>query len=153
MTATAAAYLDRLKSATVISESAEAELRREFSARLKAIENDRVFAFRRYNLMQAVAEGVATGESEDIAVANALAVLRARLGWHSDSEPRSAILSQFASVAKAMFLSAAPPEAELPDADVLSALSEFESWYAAKHGTPFWILFENQMRETPVVDF
>ena len=112
MTATAAAYLDRLKSATVSSESAEAELRREFSARLKAIEHDRAFAFRRYNLMRAVAEGVAAAESEEIAVANALAILRTRLGWHSDSEPRTAILSQFAPVAKAMFLSAAPPEAE-----------------------------------------
>ncbi len=38
MTVTAAAYLDHLKSATVRSETAEAELRREFTTRLKAIE-------------------------------------------------------------------------------------------------------------------
>ena len=111
MTSTAVAYLDQLKSATVSSESAEAELRREFGARLKAIETDRAFAFRRYNLMLAVAEGIGAAESEDIAIANALAVLRTRLGWHSDSEPRTAILAQFAPVAQAMFVSAAPPEA------------------------------------------
>jgi hypothetical protein len=153
MTVTAAAYLDHLKSATVRSETAEAELRREFTDRLKAIETDRAFAYRRYNLMRTIADGVAEAESEGMAVANGLAVLRARLGWHSDSEARTAVLSQFAPVAKAMFLSAAPPEAEAPDADVLAALTEFETWYAAKHGTPFWILFENHMPETPVVDF
>ena len=38
-------------------------------------------------------------------------------------------------------------------ADVLATLTEFETWYAGKHGTPFWILFENHMPETPVVDF
>ncbi len=103
--------------------------------------------------MRTIADGIAEAESEEVAVANGLAVLRTRLGWHSDSEPRTAILSQFAPVAKAMFLSAAPPEAEAPDADVLATLTEFETWYAEKHGTPFWILFENHMPETPVVDF
>ena len=153
MTVTAATYLDHLKSATVNSETAETELRREFAARIKAIELDRAFAYRRYNLMRTLAEGVTDAESEEVAVANALAILRTRLGWHSDSEPRTAILAQFAPVAKAMFLSAAPPEAEAPDTDVLSTLTEFESWYSARHGSPFWILFENHMPETPVVDF
>ncbi len=47
----------------------------------------------------------------------------------------------------------APPEAEADEVDVMAVLKEFESWYAAKHGSPFWVLFENHMPETPVVDF
>ena len=32
-------------------------------------------------------------------------------------------------------------------------LKNFERWYAETHTGPFWVLFENYMPETPVVDF
>ena len=46
---------------------------------------------------------------------------------------------------------AAEDGAPLPD--VLDALTEFETWYGETHPNPFWMLFENQMPETPLVDF
>jgi hypothetical protein len=153
MTAAAASFLDDLKNATSRADAAESALRQDFSARLKSIEQDRAFAYRRFNLMRAMAEGIAGAESEEIAVANALGVLRTRLGWHSDSEVREAVLANFAPVGRAVFMSFAPPEAEADEPDVMAVLKTFESWYAEKHGTPFWILFENYMPETPVVDF
>lgn len=153
MTVATASFLDDLKSATARADADETRLREDFSQRLKSIEQDRAFAYRRYNLMRAIADDMASADSEEIAVGNALAVLRSRLGWHSDSEARIAVLSSFAPVGKAVFLSLAPPEAEADDADVISALKEFESWYSGKHGSPFWVLFENYMPETPVVDF
>ena len=154
MTVATASFLDVLQSATARADADEKKLRDEFSQRLKSIEQDRTFAYRRYNLMRAVADGVAAaGSEEEIAIGNALAVLRTRLGWHSDSEARSAVLSHFAAIGRAVFVSMAPPEAEADDADVMAALKEFEAWYAAKHGSPFWVLFENHMPETPVVDF
>lgn len=146
-------FLDDLQHAAVRADGAEAELRKEVAARLKTIEQDRAFAYRRLNLMRSIAEAVAHAESEEIAVANSLAVVRERLGWSSDSEPRMAALQQFASVGKAVFLSLAPPESEAPDADVLGALRAFEAWYEQKHGSSFWILFEHYIPETPVVDF
>ncbi len=153
MTAAAASFLDDLKNATSYADKAEAALREDFSARLKALELDRAFAYRRFNLMRAVVDGIAPAESEEIAVANTLGVLRTRLGWHSDSEPREAVLSSFAPVGRAVFMSFAPPEAEADEVDVMAALRTFEAWYLEKHGTPFWVLFENYMPETPVVDF
>ncbi len=153
MNVMASSFLDKLQSAVTRADAAESELRKEIAARLKTIESDRMFAYRRLNLMRAVAEGVVAAESEEIAIANSLGVLRSKLGWSSDSEPRQAVLSNFAPVGKAVFLSLAPPEAEAPEADVIATLTQFENWYAEKHGTPFWILFENYIRETPVVDF
>jgi len=167
MTAAATAFLDDLQNATTHADKAEAELRKEFSARLKALEQERVFAYRRFNLMRQVVDAVAQAESEEIAVANALGVLRTRLSWHSDSEPRTAVLSQFAAVGRAVFLSVAPvqvaslqtatasdaQQAALARPDPMQTLRDFEAWYADKHGTPFWVLFENYMPETPVVDF
>jgi len=157
MTVATAPFLDYLKFATARADADETKLRQEFSQRLNSIEQDRAFAYRRYNLMSAVADAAAGAQSEEIAVANVLAALRTRLGWDSDSEARSAILSNFAVVGKTVFLSLAPPEAEAGEndssVDVVAALKDFETWYAGKHGSPFWVLFENYMRETPVVDF
>jgi hypothetical protein len=153
MTAPAATFLGTLKAAAEAAEAAESTFRREFTERVKLIERDRAFAFRRLNLMRAIAAAIASAEGEDIAVACALAVLRAKLGWYSDSEARDAVLSRFAAVAKAAYASLAPAETETPRAGVIEELKGFEAWYVATHPAPFWALFEQYMPETPVVDF
>jgi len=147
-------YLDALKLAADGSSRAEDEFRSQISARIKELEKQRSFAFRRLNLMKEVASVIAGAESEEIAVAGATAVLRAKLGWADDSEARVAVVSSFAPVAQAMFASLAPAESDdEPRPDVLKTLSEFEAWYAETHPNPFWVLFENYMPGTPVVDF
>ena len=150
----AESYLDALKLAADNSSVAENEFRSQLAARIKELEKQRSFAFRRLNLMKEVSGVIAGAESEEIAVAVATAVLRAKLGWASDSEARMAVVSSFAPVAQAMFASLAPAESEdEPSPDVLKTLAEFEAWYAETHPNPFWVLFENYMPETPVVDF
>ena len=152
--ASAPSFLDDLKDATERAAAAENEFRRDIAHRIKAMEEERAFAFRRYNLMRAVTEAVASAESQEIAIAGATAILRSKLGWSSDSEARSAVLSRFASVAQAAFTNLTPAEeSEAPRPDVLAALGDFERWYAATHPNPFWFLFENYMPERPVVDF
>ena len=148
-------FLDDLKRATERATAAEHDFRREIAQRIKALERERAFAFRRFNLMRAIADVVASAESEEIAVAGATALLRAKLGWSSDSEARSAVLSRFAPVAQAMFASLAPSDDDNapPPPDVVAALGEFERWYGETHPNPFWVLFENYIPETPVVDF
>jgi hypothetical protein len=147
-------FLDDLKHATERAAAAENDFRREIAQRIKALESERAFAFRRFNLMRAIADVVASAESEEIAVAGATALLRAKLGWGSDSEARAAVVTRFAPVAQAMFASLAPSgDEDTPPPDVIAALAEFERWYGDTHPSPFWILFENFMPETPVVDF
>jgi hypothetical protein len=147
-------FLDDLKRATERATAAENDFRREIAQRIKALENERAFSFRRYNLMRAIGDVVASAESEEIAVAGATAMLRAKLGWSSDSEARTDVVSRFAPVAQAMFASLAPSDhEEAPEPDVIAALAEFERWYGETHSNPFWILFDHYMPETPVVDF
>jgi len=147
-------FLDDLKRATERATAAEHDFRREIAQRIKALERERAFAFRRFNLMRAIADVVASAESEESAVAGALAELRAQLTWSSHSEARDAVLSRFAPVAQAMFGSLAPSDGEdAPTPDVIAALADFERWYAETHPNPFWILFDTYMPETPVVDF
>lgn len=84
----------------------------------------------------------------------ATAALRAKPGWPHDSEARDAILSRFATVAQAVLADLSPVNYTEPARPrVLRALADFEDWYARSHPTPFWVLFENEMRKTPVVDF
>ncbi len=153
MTAPAPTFLDTLKAAAEAAEAAESSFRREAAERSKLMDRDRAFAFRKLNLMRAIAAVIANAEAEDVAVASALAVLRSKLGWSSDSEARDAVLSRFAAVAKTAFASIAVADSEMPEADVIAEISGFEAWYAATHPAPFWALFEHYMPETPVVDF
>jgi hypothetical protein len=79
---------------------------------MAGLEQQRAFAFRRLNLMQAVAKAVGPAEDEPTAITYALAALRARLGWESDSEARAAVLARFAPVAQAVFASLMPDRRE-----------------------------------------
>jgi hypothetical protein len=152
MSAPTAAFLVSLKEAADSAAVAEKAFRREAAERIKALEQERAFAFRRLNVMRLVIEAVTGAESEEIGVAAALAVLRSRLGWSSDSESRSAVLSRFALVAQTAFANLRD-SAEDPVANIGGALAEFEVWYSATYAISFWSLFEHQMAETPVVDF
>jgi hypothetical protein len=147
-------FLDALKRSADRSASEEDDFRRQFVERTKALERQRSFAFRRLNLMHAVVDVVARAESEEIAVTDAAIVLRSRLGWASDSEARTEVVSRFTPVARAIFASVAPSEDDNEDKpDVMKKLDEFEAWYEQTHPNSFWFLFENHMPETPVVDF
>jgi hypothetical protein len=150
----AASFIDVLKRSADQSSVAEDEFRRGIAERMKELEKQRSFAFRRLHLMKEVAGVITQAESEEIAIAGATVVLRAKLGWVNDSEARSEVLSRFAPVAQAMFASIVPSADDNEEKpDVIETLREFEAWYAATHPNPFWILFENYMPETPVVDF
>ena len=100
-------FLDALELAADRATAAESDFRRGIAERIKALEGERAFAFRRLNLMRAIADVIAGVESEEIAVAGAGAVLRAKLGWSSESEARTAVVSRFAPVAQVMFASLA----------------------------------------------
>jgi hypothetical protein len=151
MTASSA-FLESLRTAARDAEIAETAYRREAAARIAALEADRAVAYRRMNLLQAVGDAVARAESEEIAVASALATLAARLGWTGDSEERSAVLTRFAPIAQALYR-ALGSEGGAEEADIASALAVFELWYAETHDRAFWTLFAREMPETPVVDF
>lgn len=152
MTLVTTSFLDTLKAAADQAQAAEQHYRQEAAKRIAVLEQRRAFAFRRLNLMRAVADAVSEAEDEEIAVANGVAVLRAKLGWNTDSEARAEVLSRFAQVAQAAFRSFSPaPDA--PAAVVEDTLAQFESWYAGSHQTPFWVLFEHYIPETPLVDF
>ena len=129
------AFLDELQAAADDAEAAEAAFRRSAAARIAALEQERAFAFRRVNFLRAIADAVSRVEDEQAAAAHANAVLRARLGWTSESEARSAVLARFEPVVVAIFLAHADvrPISRRRQAEVRVALAAFEAWYAQTH--------------------
>lgn len=149
-----ASYLDELQAAADGAADAETAFRRESAQRVAALERERTFAFRRLNFVRGIAGAVAAAEDAEAAVASALWVLRDQLDWSSASAARDAVLARFTPVAQAIFAAGAPAErAPTQVPDVRRELATFEAWYAETHSGPFWNLFENYLRETPVVDF
>jgi hypothetical protein len=147
-------FLHTLEVAANQTARAESDFRRDLAERVKALERERAFSHRRLNFMRAIADAIAAAESEEIAVAAAAAVMQAKLGWSTDSDARTEVLSHFVPVVQQVLASLAPAtEDGAPLPDVLEALTEFETWYRETHPNPFWMLFENQMPETPLVDF
>lgn len=138
-------YIDALQSAADEAGRRETEYRREAAERIAALERERSFAYRRLNLMRAISE-CASAEDETAAVAQAEELLRNKLGWAGDSDMRTAVVTSFAPVAVAVYGGGDPEP-------IAAALSSFESWYEGTYATPFWLLFEQYMPETPLVDF
>jgi hypothetical protein len=145
-------FLETLQSAAGAASATETAYRREAAERIKILERERRFAFRRVNLMKSIAEAVARADSEEMAVGGGQAILRAKLGWSSDSEARSAILTELAKILRALFANL-HPQVDAEPADVLAPLREFEVWYEAAHRKPFWDLFDQPMPETHLVDY
>lgn len=144
-----ASFLLELRTSAEAAKAAETSFRLEAARRIAALEQDRAFAFRRLNLMRVIADAIDPAESEDIAVASAFAALRASLGWSADSEARSEVISHFGPVAVAMLRGSSG----IQSARIHAALADFEHWYSETRGSSFWALFEQQIPDTPVVDF
>ena len=149
----AATFLADLALAASSAAEAETEFRRSVGARIAALEQERAIAFRRLNLMRGLSEALGQADDEAAALGAGRAMLAGRLGWQATSEAREEVLGRFAIVARAL-LAQDRGEPDCEEAtDPADALAEFEAWYAASRGTPFWRLFDTAMPETPLVDF
>jgi hypothetical protein len=122
-------------------------------AEVAAAVRERAFAYRRLNLVRILARAIGLANGEEEAVGRGLQAVRAELGWNADSETRVETLSRLAPVVRAAFASLATVnEQSVPAPDVAQALAGFEDWYERAYGRPFWVLFEQEIEELPLVE-
>ncbi|MFG1350187.1 hypothetical protein [Xanthobacter autotrophicus] len=141
-----AAFLTRLDVAKHDAGVAETDFRREAALRIEQLAAARAHAWRRADLVAALVAAVDATEDAEMAVAAGQALLRTRLGWTSDSDARTEVLTRFAAVALAL------SEADA-GGDPAAALAAFEDWYLETRQSPFWYLFEHYLTDTPLVDY
>ncbi|MDI4665081.1 hypothetical protein K9U40_12190 [Xanthobacter autotrophicus] len=141
-----AAFLARLDAAKHAADVAETAFRSEAARRIEALASERAYAWRRADLMASLDAAVGGTDTAEMAAAAGQAMLRARLGWTTDSEARSEVLTRFAAVALALHAADA-------GGDPGAALAGFEAWYLETRQSAFWYLFEHYLPDTPLVDF
>jgi len=150
--ASAEAVLAAFETAAGKASEAEAAMRRHMEAEILRLERERAFAYRRLNFMRALSSGIHPAENEQAAVANGCAVVRAELYWENDSETRTETLAKLAPVIQATFGCLTAAAGDRSAEDIVQALSDFEAWYRARFGQPFWMLFERHIEELPLVE-
>jgi hypothetical protein len=149
MSASAFAYLPALRAAAETAVAAETAFRREAAQKIASLESERKTAYRRLNLLADATEIVRAVERDEQVASSVRGWLADRIGWTGETAARAEALDAFAPVALSMRNALAGRE----PADVAGALEQFERWYLGRFGSRFWDLFENQMPETPLVDF
>jgi hypothetical protein len=149
----AQALLAEFETTATAASRTEAALRKRMETEVAAAERERAFAYRRLNLMRTLARAIGRAESEEAAVGSGLAAVRAELGWETDSDTRTETMSRLALVVRAAFATLSPTDdGEAPAVDVAGTLATFEAWYERTYGRPFWVLFEQEIAEMPLVE-
>ncbi|MBX3518574.1 MAG: hypothetical protein KF835_00990 [Xanthobacteraceae bacterium] len=143
------AELDRLAKAANVAED---EFRRNIAKRIKELEEQRAFAFRRMNLMKSVARAVTDAKDEDEAKAKASDAFLSELDWTGGSQFQRDVVAKFMPVALAVWESS-KPEAKAEDvAKIAGELAAFEEWFAQQREIPFLSVMEKQLVELPLVE-
>lgn len=153
MTANAiAAYLDRLDRAARSTSIEEESYRREAVERIKHLERRRAFAFRRLNLVRAVAASLDDAKDEAEALARGSSTFLHEVNWNGATERQREVVEKFLPVVIALWqMREGPPsDGETTPADV--ALAAFEQWFAEHRNAPFETLMETEVVELPLVE-
>lgn len=147
-----AIYLDRLDRSARDANAKEDTLRRDLTRRLRELEDERAFAFRRLNLMRSVSASIAEAKDGAEAVQKGSSVLLREVGWTGANEQQKQVVERFIPVVISAW-NAAREEGGDPHGDAVGrALAEFENWFAEDRKTPFLALLGREVVELPLVE-
>jgi hypothetical protein len=147
------AFLSTLEAGAHAADADETAFRREAAARIDSLERARTFAFRRLNVLRAMADAARQAPDPEVSVAAQLDLIRERIGWSGvEGETPRTVLERLSTLA-ACIDAEVRANAAAPAGEPCAELASFEGWYAERFGSPFWAVFDRYSTETPVVDF
>lgn len=145
------ALVDELRRRAEEAARTEAAYRSESRDRLAALEQARVAAYRRIELVDALVRSVAAGEDRTTAVDAGVSRLCDMTGWGDDNPAYEEMHGRLSAVADQAWLAAHPAEGS---GDVVGAFTQFEAWYAERFKAAFTSLVAREEPSlTPLVDF
>jgi hypothetical protein len=148
------AFVDDLRRRAEEAARVEAAYRSEARDRLAALEQARVLAYRRVEMVDALARAVAAGEDRTTATDAGVSTLCDMTGWSSADAAYDEVRQQLGAVADQAWLAEHPAEANGKPVDVPQAFARFEAWYAERFGAAFTSLIAREVPSlTPLVDF
>jgi len=148
------AFVDDLRRRAEEAARVESAYRVEARDRLAALEQARILAYRRVELIDALAKSVAAGEDRVTGADAGVTTLCDMTGWSSADAAYDEVRQQLGAVADQAWLTEHPAEAEGKPVDVTQAFARFEAWYAERFGAAFTSLVAREEPSlTPLVDF
>lgn len=145
------AFVDELRRRAEEAARIESAYRVESRDRLAALEQARIAAYRRIELVGALSSAVVAGEDRTTAVDAGVTTLCEMTGWTPDNDAYEEVRGRLAVVAEQAWLAAHPGEVL---GDVVQAFSDFEAWYAERFKAEFTSLVAREVPSfSPVVDF
>jgi hypothetical protein len=154
-------FLDRLDQAARQASTAEDAYRRDVLQRVKQMEQERAFAFRRLNLVRTIASSLAGAKDEVEAVGRGSAAFLREVNWSGATDSQREVVAKFTPVITALWPlipreeeEGAPPAAPavLDIAAPERELAAFETWFSENRTAPFLSLMEGEVLELPLVE-
>ena len=148
------AFVDDLRRRADEASRAETAFRAEARDRLAVLEQSRIAAYRRVELIGALARSVDAAEDRIAAAEAGVSALCDLTGWSSADAAYDEVREKLGAVADQAWLAAHSDEAGSTPVDVTQAFTRFEAWYAERFGAAFTSLVAREVLSfTPVVDF
>jgi hypothetical protein len=144
-----ATWLETLTADARAASIAEQQYQKEAARRAAELKTERAFAWRRLNLMRAIAAAVRPAEDAAAATAAGRVAMLREVGWNGATQAQRDVADRFDPVVLAVW-AATRPDAQ-DGGEAAAALAEFEAWYAER-GTPFLALMEREIPELPLVE-
>lgn len=151
-------YLDRLESAAKAANVEEEAYRKEALDRVKELERQRAYAFRRLYLVRTMAASLEDAKDADEAVARGSSVFLREVNWTGGTEAQREVVRRFTPVVMALWAirqsEAGQPDAvaEIKDSSVEKEFVAFEAWYAGNRNTEFLSLMDAEPIDLPLVE-
>jgi hypothetical protein len=145
-------YFSELDRIAKTANAAEDEFRRNITKRMKELEEERAFAFRRLNIMKSVARAVADAKDEEEAKAKASEAFMMEVNWTGGSKFQRDVTEKFMPVALAVWEASKPDPKPEDVGNIAKELAVFEEWYGQQSETPFLTLMQQEALELPLVE-
>lgn len=131
--------------------AAETQYHKDMARQMAELKQARAFAWRRVNLLRAIAAAVKNAEDEEKAAASARKVFYREVGWNGGTQNQRDVAERFEPVTLAIW--AATREEEPAGADEVEAeFDAFETWYGETRESPFLALMERDIIKMPLVE-
>lgn len=147
-----AAYLDGLDRRAREASVAEEQFRKEAARQTEQLKNERVFAFRRLNLLRAIGRAVATAKDEAEAQGSGRSVFFREVGWNGATQAQRDVAEKFAPVILAIWNAAGGHREVAEESSIPEKLAAFERWFEESRSTAFLNLMEREVVELPLVE-
>src|SRR5258708_36738766 len=141
------------QAAAQAAEDAEKSFRASLHPRLEALEQARVFAYRRMNLVSDMVREAARHDARDVAVMAIIAFIAVEFALERGRDRHETILTRLGPVADAVASAThLPPNEDEARPDVAAELAAFEAWYRAETGAYFLARADIAVPENPLFD-